>query len=204
MVSYRFIFLVLLFAWFASPHAAETPMPGKDKSALCQHCHGKNGVSKEPLIPKLAGQHRAYIMKQIHDFQIAYRYNALMTPMSHAFDEIQDIKDIANYFASQKPMQGAGISNDTTELGKRIYENGIETRGIFACASCHGSRTVTERTVNPMFPVIMGQHKAYLVKQLLDFREQTRLTDPSGIMLSISQSLSKEEISAVADYISGL
>lgn len=205
MSGLQFLLLFsLLFCCLATLHAAEPPLPGKDKSTLCQHCHGVNGISDEPMIPKLAGQYRDYIIKQIFDFQIANRHNELMTPMAHAFDNIQDIRDIASFFASQPPMRGRRPNNLGMKLGKPIYENGLQERGVFACSGCHGKLAGNAQTNNSMFPVLAGQHRSYLIKQLLDFRDHRRQTDPSGIMHNISKSLTKKEIYAVAEYISGL
>ena len=39
---------------------------GKVKSELCQTCHGVNGQSTDLTVPSLAGQHAAYILKQIY------------------------------------------------------------------------------------------------------------------------------------------
>lgn len=45
------------------------PVAGKDKSAMCQGCHGEDGNSAAPTFPKLAGQYAKYLQKQVHDFQ---------------------------------------------------------------------------------------------------------------------------------------
>ena len=37
---------------------------GKDKSAICQGCHGENGMSGETMVPHLAGQYGTYISKK--------------------------------------------------------------------------------------------------------------------------------------------
>ena len=48
---------------------AGDPVAGKEKSAMCQGCHGEDGNSAAPNFPKLSGQLASYIQKQIHDFQ---------------------------------------------------------------------------------------------------------------------------------------
>ena len=57
---------------------------------------------------------------------------------------------------------------------------------------------------NPLFPVIGGQQKAYLVKQLKDFKEGKRANDPAGMMAMVAKGLSDKEIEAVAEYVSSL
>lgn len=57
------------------------------------------GISANPMWPNLAGQHEAYLLKQMKDFKAGARtdpnMNALMTPLSEA-----DMADIAAYFSS--------------------------------------------------------------------------------------------------------
>ena len=38
---------------------------------VCASCHNADGNSAAPANPKLAGQHAAYIEKQLHDFSVA-------------------------------------------------------------------------------------------------------------------------------------
>jgi cytochrome c553 len=44
------------------------PITGKEKSQLCQGCHGEDGNSTDPIIPKLAGQYANYIAKQLRNY----------------------------------------------------------------------------------------------------------------------------------------
>jgi len=64
------------------------------------------------------------------------------------------------------------------------------------CASCHGNKG-TGRLDE--FPNLKGQKLKYLIKELLAFQNGTR-KDP--VMEAITQSLSKEEISEVANHYS--
>lgn len=64
------------------------------------------------------------------------------------------------------------------------------------CASCHGEGGVGKLDD---FPNLKGQKAKYLIKQLLNFQNGTR-KDP--VMETIAQSLSKDEINAVANYYS--
>ena len=50
--------------------------------------------------------------------------------------------------------------------------------------------------------MICGQHKAYLLKQLKDFREDDRMNSPNIIMNRIVRSLSDSDLEALAEYIS--
>ena len=82
------------------PHAGDAAA-GKAKALLCSACHGLDGNSTNPLWPKLAGQHEAYLVKQMKAFRSAERKDPLMAPMSAGLRDA-DIDDLAAYYASQK------------------------------------------------------------------------------------------------------
>lgn len=72
---------------------------GRDKAALCAACHGPNGISLNPLWPNLAGQHEAYLAKQIREFRDGVREDISMQPFVAQLSE-QDIADLAAFYAS--------------------------------------------------------------------------------------------------------
>lgn len=176
------------------------PAAGKEKSAVCQGCHGEDGNSASGTFPRLAGQFANYLQKQIRDFQNELRNDPTMSAMAATVTEKQDLLDITAYFSSQKQMKGSGKGN---EKGKEIYLEGTVS-GAYGCVNCHGENGKGKSPNNPMFPVIGGQHKDYLVKQLTDFNKEDRKNDPSGMMGDIAKKLTPAEIEEVADYLSTL
>lgn len=86
----------------APAYAAGDAEAGKQKAVVCSACHGIDGNSINPLWPKLAGQHAAYLAKQIRAFRDGVRVDPTMAPMVSILKE-EDIDDIAAYYASQKP-----------------------------------------------------------------------------------------------------
>ncbi len=197
--------LIALLSTGAVQAAVGDPKAGKEKSAMCQGCHGEVGISPAPNFPHLAGQFQQYIERQVLDFQNAKRADPVMAPMAAAVTDPQDLKDIAAYFASQKKMTGAPSSNkDLAEKGETIYHQGIVDTGVYACASCHGKDGRGQSPNNSLFPVIGGQTKDYLVKQLNDFRSGDRHNDPAGMMGGIAKKMTDAEIDAVAEYMSGM
>ena len=85
----------------APAHAAGDAEAGKKKAVICSACHGPGGNSVNPIWPKLAGQHAAYLAKQIRAFREGVRVDPTMAPMVAPLKD-EDIDDIAAYFASQK------------------------------------------------------------------------------------------------------
>jgi cytochrome c553 len=176
------------------------PVAGLRKSFLCQGCHGTEGISSEPLIPKLAGQYANYIKKQIHNYQSGARSHQIMNAMAGTINSERDLADIAAYFASQPKMEGSGAAN--SPLGEAIFLHPDMIKNRPPCVGCHGVKGKGVSPTTSMYPVIGGQQKEYILKQLRDFRAGIRTNSPNGIMNMIAGTLSDADIEAVADYIS--
>jgi len=168
------------------------PAAGKEKSTLCQGCHGEDGNSLVPTFPKLAGQYATYIQRQIINFQQGSRRDTTMTEMAESLSNVQDLNDISAYFASQKQMTG---THEKNEEGEKIFRN-------YSCLNCHGEIGKGYPANNSIFPVIGGQHKDYLIKQLNDFKTGARDTDMSGTMGEVTNHMTDAQIEAVSEYLS--
>lgn len=164
----------------------------------CVSCHGANGNSTITANPKLAGQHAAYIAKQLDNFKGADRSGTPMTAFASAMTE-DDVKNVAAYLNTQKPKQGAAKNKDTVELGKQIYRGGIAEKSVPACAGCHSPNGAG---IPALFPRLAGQHQDYTYAQLSNFSKGTRKN--SIQMTTIAKRMSDDEMKAVADYVAGL
>ena len=80
---------------------AGDPVAGKAKSMSCAGCHGKNGISNNPMWPNLAGQKEAYLVSQMQMFKDGRRQNAMMSAMAKNLSD-KDIADLAAYYANLK------------------------------------------------------------------------------------------------------
>lgn len=105
-----------LAAWFATlwcgSSGRETAAERPKVAARCTTCHGPSGMSEEDeVIPKLAGQKRGYLAKQLHLFRASARGTVPDTPRSERFHPLMDteavrladadIDALAGYFAGQ-------------------------------------------------------------------------------------------------------
>jgi cytochrome c553 len=183
------------------------PKAGADKSALCQGCHGATGNSEDATFPRLAGQYASYIAKQVNDFQKGLRANnETMAGMAATVGSVQDALDIGAYFHEQKMADKplAEVDKKLAKKGEEIFYKGIPDKNVYGCVNCHGERGKGKAPNISQFPVIGGQHRDYLIKELTDLRAGTRSNDPAGMMQNIAKGLDDEEIKAVANYLSSL
>ncbi len=71
---------------------------GQQKASICMSCHGVDGISRTPLVPNLAGQKEAYLIKALKDYREGRRDNAIMRSMASDLSD-GDIADLAAFFA---------------------------------------------------------------------------------------------------------
>lgn len=188
----------------AQDNAKPDPAAGEQiVTTVCAACHGPDGNSPTAANPSLAGQHAEYLAKQLRDFKPAEgaepaRPSALMTGFAAGLSE-QDIVNVSAYFASQQLKPVTATEKDLVELGRQIYRGGIASKGVPACAACHGP---TGSGIPVQYPRLHGQYADYTAAELTKFRQGERNNNQE--MTDIAARLSDAEIRAVSDYIAGL
>ena len=199
---YIFVLLSISPYIFADNHddSLELEQAKKIVTNLCIACHGIDGNSPLPANPNLSGQHAGYITKQLMQFKNGERDNAVMKGMVANLTE-QEMINLGSYFEQQKQNLLFAKSNGENSLGEKIYRAGVATKGLPACASCHGP---AGHGIPDLYPRLNSQHAAYTISQLNAFRLETRMNDNAMMMRTIAQKLTDKEMNAVADYIQGL
>lgn len=208
----RFTMLSLAMVAASSAYAAETAAPKVDPakgqavaSTTCAACHGADGNSVIPTNPKLAGQIPEYLAKQLRNFKSGpdgkpERVNAVMNGMAAAVPD-EDIPSVAAWFASQTQKSEAGKNDATLALGKKLWRAGDLSKGIPACAGCHGPAGAG---LPAQYPRLSGQFSDYIEAQLKGFRSGERANDANKMMRTIALKMTDPEIKAVANYATGL
>jgi len=196
---------------------------GKAKAATCTGCHGEDGNSMMPGFPKLAGQHKAYLIKQLQDFKSGSRLSPLMAPLATGLDE-KSIEEIAEYYSANKisanPVLVLPASDEDDEApakteeqkkaelakliaqGSNLYRNGDIATAVSACIACHGPFGEGNRPA--AFPALHSQHADYLIKTLTDFKTGARSKSRENMMHMIATKMTDQEIKAVAYYIASM
>jgi cytochrome c553 len=168
--------------------------------SVCAACHGADGNSPIPANPSLAGQHPRYLYKQLTDFKAGRRKNAVMSAMVVNLSD-DDLRNLAAYFAAQKPTPGTAKDRALVAAGQRLYRGGNSETGVPACSGCHSPNGAG---IPAQYPRLAGQHGDYTVSQLQSFRSGDRDNDPNAMMRMIAGRLSDKDMAAVAQYLSGL
>ena len=167
-------------------------------AANCASCHGADGNSSIAENPKLAGQHPAYLVKQLQEFKAQKRTSAVMAGFAAAMDEAT-MRNVAAWLGAQKAKPGFARDPQGVFSGERIYRGGIKDRMIPACAGCHSPNGAG---IPAQYPRLGGQQATYTETQRTAFRDGVRTNNKT--MNDIAAKMNDREIKAVADYIAGL
>ncbi len=203
-VSRRLAWWLLFIALYqGTALAAEPPDSMGQRMQACATCHGKEGrATNSGYFPRIAGKPAGYLYNQLINFRDGRRQNATM---AYLLDHMSDqyLMEIANHFASldlpYPPAQTTKAPAATLARGEQLVRHGDESRGIPACASCHGAAMTG---VAPAMPGLLGLPHDYLLGQLGAWRTGMRRASSPDCMGEISRRLSPQDIVAVATWLS--
>ena len=163
--------------------------------AQCANCHGvqAHGDAKRG-IPNLAGQRRAYLIKQLADFVERDRITTQMHRVVQRAEVIepQSWADVALYLNGLEPPKSVQTgSGKYLALGEASYSQW--------CATCHedDARGDDEGFV----PSLRNQHYDYLVKETRALSKGHRFNVEPELGRFLS-SLEQDEVEGLADYLS--
>ena len=214
LVSALFMASMLAAAGLAQSVYAADPAPAKKTAdlakgkatagAVCAACHMPDGNSMIAQNPILAGQHAAYIEKQLTNFRLKAgakepeRNNAIMLGFATMLSE-DDMRNLGAFYASQKPNAAAPKRKDLIAVGEKIYRSGAPEKGLPACAGCHGPSAAG---IPAQYPRLAGQHPEYTESTLNAFRGGQRKN--SAQMTTIAAKMSDTDVAAVAEYVASI
>jgi len=168
----------------------------------CTPCHGPQGqATAEGYFPRIAGKPAGYLYNQLVNFREGRRGHSamvhLVTPLSDPY-----LREIAAYFSRLSlpypPPLPARAPASTLERGRVLAREGDATRGIAACASCHGDALTG---VRPAIPGLLGLPRDYVVAQLGAWRTGSRQSVAPDCMARIAIALAADDVAAVADWL---
>lgn len=216
----RLQWLSIGILWMASfADAWERAVPPAVVTRYCSGCHGTDGNSALPYIPRLAGLSVAYSEHRLASFRAA-----ATPPVDEAIDRLvhlgssrkgatvnasarvhmigvastisdQELYSAAHWYAEQIPAPGKSRHGSAVEEGRNLFHKGVDAQGLHACESCHGPNAEgTNRA-----PRLAGQNSTYLISQLADFRDGERHDSPE--MVGIARIVAGHWARVVALYL---
>jgi cytochrome c553 len=179
----------------------------QDKIEYCKNCHGTEGQGFQGFYtaPRLAGQPVQYLENQLKAMASHRRDNPVSTIFMRPV--VASIEPgmgpaIARYFGGLNPPPADGGTRGLVSQGRKIYNEGIPDENVPACAACHGPDGKGSEAI----PRLAGQFYAYTVAQLKGWNKGYRSKDPvsgeTNTMVAIADSMTPEQMSAVAAYLS--
>ncbi len=175
---------ILLVATSGAVQAAGDAAAGEQKAFTCLGCHGvKHYVNTYPTyhVPKLGGQHEAYLIAALKGYRSGERAHATMKANSALLSD-QDIDDLAAYFASQG--EDKVDTSDDREM----------PAAAATCSACHGA---DGNSPVPTNPVLAGQYQSYLEQALKSYRSKDRT---NAIMSGFAAALSDDQIKELSAW----
>ena len=181
----------LLAALLCLPATAQTgdPAEGQVKAYNCLGCHGIPGyhnVYPTYTVPRLGGQHVAYLEAALKAYRSGARSHPTMQAQGGSLSD-QDIADIAVWFASAPPH-----ADDTPVVVGGDPDKGKELSAT--CTACHGPTGAAD---NDQYPIIAGQYGDYLARTLEGYKNGRR---NNAIMKGFAAQLSKQDMKDLAAY----
>ncbi|MGO9007141.1 MAG: c-type cytochrome [Beijerinckiaceae bacterium] len=175
------------------------------KIVYCKTCHGisAQGFRGAFPIPRLAGQQPEYIKNQLQAFIERRRTNPVMFGVAHVLSPAM-VGGLAAHFKNLDPKPLGGAPKDLVAAGKAIFHNGVPSANVPPCETCHGP----DAKGNEEFPRLAGQLNDYIINKLTNWNKERGQNpaepDTSAIMAPIAHDLTKDQVAAVAAYLSYL
>ena len=177
--------LSLTLAMFGAPNLA-TAGDAARGAKLAYTCHGCHGIANYknayPVysVPKLGGQHAAYMVVALKEYQKQERAHATMHAQAATLSE-QDLQDVAAFLAGTELKPG----------GRAV---GTAPKAVQTCIACHGNDGVG---ILPEYPNLAGQHADYLRVSLRGYQSGQRT---NAIMAGMAAELTEQDIAELAEF----
>lgn len=167
--------------------------------AVCDRCHGRDGLGRDGTAPKLAGQSEAYLRATLDAYAEGRRQSGIMEPLAIALTE-EDRRRLAARYAAMPPFGASGEGDPRlARVGAALARQGDEDDEVPSCLSCHGDGQIPER--KPLYPRLAGQDRLWLTIWLHRWKERPLGgTQYATVMHQASHTLTEDDIAALAAF----
>jgi cytochrome c553 len=182
----------------------DVPSDAPPHLAYCAGCHGVDGRSGNPHIPRLDLQGEGYLNLALRTYREGSRESGIMAQAASAVPE-EALPALAAWFAAQEPAPGDQTTDPALAArGEALARAQAGEPEVPACVACHGPERDTALPGGPG-PALAGQYETYLATQLRLWRAGTRGGGPRAeLMAQAAEHLSDDEIAALAAWYASL
>jgi cytochrome c553 len=175
----------------------------------CTTCHGAGSTAtvgrtaNEVYFPRIAGKPAGYLYNQLVNFRDGRRHYGLMVGLVEHLNDAA-LMEMAQYFSQlQLPYPDPqapppGTSARTMQRGQQLALQGDASKGILACASCHGAQLLG---AEPAIPGLLGLPRDYMAGQIGAWQTSMRRAHAPDCMAQIAKKLSPEDVNAVSIWL---
>lgn len=170
-------------------------MSGGDGGAAnaCFTCHGLDGMGDGVSVPRLAGLDAGYLQKQMEDYATDFRHDDAMTRIAARLDQRQR-RAVAAFYADMPAVASTSVAAPPPA----VWLRGDASRGVTACATCHGADGLG---VGPGNPAVAGQPAAYTIEQINRWQTGKRRNEARGVMAQAVAALTESEAAAIGRWL---
>lgn len=181
--------MAILFVFTPAVSYADAKV-GEKKAQLCLACHKPSSAVLYHL-PTLDGQNREYLYNQLKAYKEKRRVDLAMQTNT-ANLSTKDMRDIADYFSSKKPVRGS-FPRDAAKASR----GKVKIQSL-PCATCHGA----DFSGNKDIPRLAGADPRYIAGQIGAFVAGRREHPPVGV--NAMRELSEQDAEDLAQYFAEL
>lgn len=180
----------------ANAHAQGDTEAGRTLSDTCAGCHGVAGYTNAyPTyrVPKISGQHAAYLVHALEGYQGDQRSHPTMSGQSGGLSD-EEIRDIAAF------LSDGGLEEPRADARAGAVGNparGEELAADRGCAGCHGPEGVSPEGLRPPSPILAGQYADFLYQSLRQYKSGER---NNAVMVGQAQGLSDRDMRDLAAF----
>jgi cytochrome c553 len=167
---------------------------GRDVNVVCAACHGELGQGgNKGEYPRLAGQMRSILIRQLHSFRDRTRINIPMLPYTDERELPQeDMIDVTTYLSSLRIDVTIPYVEGDVKAGKKLFKD---------CRKCHGKEGRGKEKVaksGKHGPALTGQYPSYIIRQMANFKKGIRHHED---MEETARDLADDELNDILAYL---
>lgn len=207
MTEHRQFLLSLCVLFLVTAPLSSPAQDGRQRFSPCVACHGADARGNPALgAPALAGQHADYLVRQLMLFRRGQRgamegdsFGAQMAPFAAMLADDAAVATVAAWVSALPPNTSVEVAEGDARRGASLYNGN--------CGACHGGQAQGNPALKA--PRLAGLDPTYLTRQLTNYRNGLRGTDPGDrpgrqMAMMAGTLTDKQSIADVLAYVASL